>query len=122
MQFGTPSITTKIGAEGMHNELAWNGVITDNPEDYTNAAIELYNNKSKWEAAQENGIQLVNTLYNKAPHSKLLLEKIIALQNNLKEHRLNNFTGAMLRHHHLKSTQYMAQWIEAKNKLDNSNK
>ncbi len=122
MQFGTPSITTKIGAEGMHNELAWNGVITDNPEDYTNAAIELYNNKSKWEAAQENGIQLVNTLYNKVPHSKLLLEKIIALQNNLKEHRLNNFTGAMLRHHHLKSTQYMAQWIEAKNKLDNSNK
>jgi len=25
--------------------------------------------------------------------------------------------GSMLRHHSLKSTQYMAQWIEAKNKL-----
>jgi len=33
MQFGTPSITTEIGAEGMHDKLAWNGIITNNPEE-----------------------------------------------------------------------------------------
>ncbi|RMS22088.1 hypothetical protein ALP71_00796, partial [Pseudomonas coronafaciens pv. garcae] len=32
-------------------------------------------------------------------------------------HRLANFTGSMLRHHHHKSTKYMAQWIEAKNRV-----
>lgn len=117
MQFGTPSVTTKIGAEGMHGELAWNGVITDNAEEYANAAIELYTNESKWKTAQTNGIKLINTLYNKSAHSKILLDKIIFIQNNIQEHRLNNFTGAMLRHHSMKSTQYMAQWIEVKNKL-----
>jgi O-antigen biosynthesis protein len=30
---------------------------------------------------------------------------------------LQHFYGAMLRHHSLKSTRYMAQWIEAKNAL-----
>jgi len=38
------------------------------------------------------------------------------LQQTLDSHRLANFTGAMLRHHSMKSTQYMAQWIEAKNR------
>lgn len=121
MQFGTPSITTEIGAEGMHNELAWNGIITDKPKEYVDAAVKLYNNKLEWESAQENGIKIINTLYDKVQHSKILLEKIMFIYNHLQEHRLNNFTGAMLRHHNLKSTQYMAQWIEAKNKLEDLN-
>ncbi len=121
MQFGTPSITTEVGAEGMHNELAWNGVITDKPEEYADAAVKLYSSKLEWGKAQANGTQLVNTLYNKAQHSKILLEKIMRISKDLQEHRLNNFTGAMLRHHNLKSTQYMAQWIEAKNKLEDLN-
>jgi hypothetical protein len=35
---------------------------------------------------------------------------------NLKQHRKNNFMGAMLQHHTLTSTKYMARWIEEKNK------
>jgi hypothetical protein len=30
--------------------------------------------------------------------------------------RQSHFISSMLRHHSMKSTQYMAQWIEAKNK------
>jgi len=37
----------------------------------------------------------------------------------LAQHRLNNFTGAMLQHHSLKSTKYMSQWIAEKNKSQN---
>ena len=117
MQFGTPSITTTIGAESMHDNLPWNGVITNEPAAFAEAAVELYNNESKWKTAQENGFKLINTIYDKKTLSEKLLSKIITLQANLKAHRLNNFTGAMLRHHTMKSTQYMAQWIEAKNKL-----
>jgi O-antigen biosynthesis protein len=32
------------------------------------------------------------------------------------DEREQNFIGTMLRHHSMKSTQYMSQWIEAKNK------
>ncbi len=44
-----------------------------------------------------------------------LITRIEALLPRLAEHRLQNFTGAMLQHHQHKSTQYMSQWIEAKN-------
>lgn len=33
---------------------------------------------------------------------------------DLRAHRLRNFTGAMLRHHSLKSTMYLSKWIELK--------
>jgi hypothetical protein len=39
------------------------------------------------------------------------------VQQQLSQHRLTNFTGAMLKHHQHRSTQFMAQWIEAKTKL-----
>ncbi|MDH5434520.1 MAG: glycosyltransferase, partial [Gammaproteobacteria bacterium] len=50
---------------------------------------------------------------------KELIAKIALLQNNLTQHRQQNFIGAMLKHHTMKSTQYMSKWIEAKNKLEN---
>lgn len=118
MQFGTPSVTTDIGAEGMHGELKWNGAIKNNPGDIADAAIALYNDKDTWEIAQDNGVKLCNTFYNKEIHSATLLNRINDIKNNIDEHRLNNFTGTMLRHHSMKSTQYMAQWIEAKNKVN----
>ncbi len=117
MQSGTPSVTTKTGAEGMHTGLQWNGFITDKPTDFADAAVELYKNEAKFTRSQKRGIKLINTLYNKVEHSKTFRDKIIFIQNNLQQHRLNNFTGSMLRHHSMKSTQYMAQWIEAKNNL-----
>lgn len=116
MQFGTPSVTTDIGAEGMHGELAWNGLIKNEPDDIADAAITLYNDKVAWQTAQNNGVTLLNTFYNKDTHSTTLLKRIENITNNIVQHRLNNFTGAMLRHHSMKSTQYMAQWIEAKNR------
>ena len=40
---------------------------------------------------------------------------LLQLLDQLENHRLQNFAGSMLRHHLHKSTQYMSQWIEAKN-------
>ena len=118
MQYGTPSITTDIGAESMHGNLNWNGFIKNSPENFSEAAIKLYNDKNLWLTKQNNGFKLINTLYNKNTHRASLLEKLQVIKIGLKEHRLNNFYGSMLQHHTLKSTQYMAQWIEAKNRLN----
>ena len=114
---GTPSITTSIGAEAMHGEYEWPGKIADSAEEFSKAAIELYNDKAKWTACQENGITIINNIFNKEKHSQRFVEKLNQVLNSLDEVRKNNFTGLMLRHHSLKSTKYMSQWIEAKNKL-----
>jgi hypothetical protein len=43
------------------------------------------------------------------------MNRIEALQLDLKTHRNQNFLGQILQHQTLQSTKYMSKWIEAKN-------
>ena len=117
MQFGVPSVTTDIGAEAMHGEFPWNGIIANQPHKFAEAAVELYTNEIKWQQAGENGAQILNNFFLKSNHSDLLIDKLLFLKNQLKSHRLSNFIGEMLMHHTVMGTKYMSLWIEAKNKL-----
>ena len=116
MQCGTPSVTTAIGAESMHNILPWNGFITNDPQSFANEAVQLYNDKKRWLTAQNNGLAIINQRYSKALFAEDFKKQILFLQANLQQHRLTNFMGAMLQHHTMNSTKYMSRWIEAKNK------
>ncbi|WP_137169478.1 glycosyltransferase family 4 protein [Marinomonas sp. FW-1] len=116
MQVGTPSITTSIGAESMHGVLPWNGVITDNIDTFVDAAVSLYEDKESWLLMQQNGNTILQARYQAEEWEPKLINRL-KLQLQLKESLRNkHFLGLMLRHHSLKSTQYMSQWIELKNK------
>ncbi|WP_036384791.1 glycosyltransferase [Muricauda sp. MAR_2010_75] len=115
MCYGTPSVTTTIGAEGMLGDLPWNGTISDEWSSFANAAVELYQNRKKWNEAQKNGAVLINNLYEKEFQKQSLKQKIEATAQNQDSHRSKNFIGRMLQHHTQASTKYMAKWIEAKN-------
>lgn len=116
MIYGTPSVTSTIGAEAMHGKLNWNGFICDNPESFALKSVALYTNPQSWEDAQINGVEIINKCYSKEKYGQKFIEKVSFLTNNLKKHRLNNFIGLMLEHHTLKSTKYLSKWIEEKNK------
>ncbi|PAM92037.1 glycosyltransferase [Flavobacterium sp. IR1] len=116
MQCGTPSVTTTIGAEAMHADLPWNGFITDDSAEFAKQAASLYLNEKLWMQSQKNGIAIVNECYQKNNYASELINVIASLLNDAENHRLHNFIGSLLQHHTLKSTKYMAKWIEAKNK------
>jgi glycosyltransferase involved in cell wall biosynthesis len=116
MQCGTPSVTTDIGAEGMHNNLPWNGAIENTAETFAKSAVELYTNETLWKQSQQNGIQIINECFDKNLFEEQFVNRINDLQSNLKSHRQQNFTGAMLMNHTASSTKYMSKWIEEKNK------
>lgn len=115
MQSGTPSVTTSIGAEAMHNDLPWPGAIDDDVDDFVKAAFQLFQDEDKWQNAQKAGIQIINKLYDKRDWEVKLVSKIGDLQENLDYHRKQNFIGELLQHHTAASTKYMSKWIEAKN-------
>jgi hypothetical protein len=117
MCYGAPNVTTSIGAEGMSDDKPWGGLFSDKADEIANSALELYRDKNLWLQCQKNGFDIIHTVFNKREHGDVLINRITDCLNNLETNRLNNFTGTMLRHHHNKSTEYMAQWIEAKNKL-----
>jgi glycosyltransferase involved in cell wall biosynthesis len=116
MQMGTPSITTTIGAEAMNGAFPWNGVITDDIDTFVDAAVSLYEDKESWLLMQQNGNRILQARYQAEEWEPKLINRL-TLQAQLKDSlRKKHFLGLMLRHHSLKSTQYMSQWIELKNK------
>ncbi|WP_426136087.1 glycosyltransferase [Pseudomonas sp. PWP3-1b2] len=117
MLCGTPNITTPIGAEAMGDEQPWPGVIENSAAALAAAAVSLYLDRERWTQAQEDGRQLLARRYAYAIHGPALVDCLERCRSDLDAHRRRNFTGGMLRHHAHKSTQYMSQWIEAKNRV-----
>ncbi len=116
MLSGTPSITTPIGAEGIHEPLEWNGKICNDPESFAKAAITFYNDQIEWHLAQQNGHKIINRFFDKKGLSENFRQKLKVTQESLAAHRGKNFIGSLLRHQTLASRKYMAKWIEEKNK------
>ncbi len=114
---GTPSITTDIGAESMQTERNWGGEIENTPQAIADAAVILYQNQKCWENASDLGVKNACTLFQRELHFNRLAIKLNNTLANLTAYRQQNFIGSMLNHHHHKSTRYMSQWIEVKNKL-----
>lgn len=128
----TPSVTTSIGNEGMaglsnnlaQKELEWPGYVVkfdvkqqeQTAFDFAQQAVSLYRDEKAWINAQKQCDSWLIQHFDMTPLQASLLKRIKQIQNMLGKHRSQNFVGQMLQHHHLKSTQYMAQWIEAKNR------
>lgn len=114
MLCGTPSVTTSIGAESMD----LSAYAHDSAAMIANVAVTLYRDQHAWQTAQQHGLATLKQRFDKKMVGDRLLKQIEDCRNRLAQHRLDNFTGLMLQHHAHKSTQYMARWIETKNKLE----
>jgi O-antigen biosynthesis protein len=116
MVCGTPSVTTDIGAEGMQGVLAWNGGIANSPEEIVATAVHFYNDRNAWLQAQAQGIKIVNTRNVQTLFEKEWIQRVVAIFENLAEHRSQNFLGSLLQYHSMQSTKYMSRWIEEKSR------
>jgi len=116
MLCGTPSVTTTIGAEGMYNALNWNGFIENDFVFFSEKASELYTNKDIWQQSQENGVEIINSIYDRELYEDDFILKMTSLIENLEQHRIQNFMGSLLNYETLQATKFMSKWIEAKNK------
>jgi glycosyltransferase involved in cell wall biosynthesis len=117
MAQGTPNVTTAVGAEGMLHQGEWAGLLAETAQEIADAAVLLYQDQTLWQQKQQQGFVILAKRFAIHEHQPRVWQQVIAVQQQLSQHRLTNFTGAMLRHHQHRSTQFMAQWIEAKTKL-----
>ncbi|GLS26735.1 glycosyltransferase family 4 protein [Marinibactrum halimedae] len=117
---GTPIVTTTIGAEGFlaEGEFDWPGVVVDDPSGLVDAAVALYQQPERWKVAQQCGVNLLSERFQEGWHQQALQQAIREAEQEKRRRRLKNIVGAMLRHHHQASTQYLSQWIEAKTRLE----
>jgi len=113
---GTPSVTTSIGAEGMYDDNQ-PCLIADSIAEFAQQAVSLYEDETLWRSLHQQCAGFIPERFEETDHQNQFVKRLNALESTIDQHRLENFTGAMLRHHTMKSTKYMSQWIEAKNKL-----
>lgn len=116
MRNGTPSVTTSIGAEGMQIDTSWPGGIEDDMQSFANKAVKLYSDEAVWKAASDLSGAHLRKAFNAEVHALLFWKRFEELGRNLEEHRQKHFQGQLIWHHSLRSTEYMAKWIEAKNR------
>ena len=116
MLFGIPNVTTPIGAEGLSGDAAWNGYVTDDPDEFAELAVDLYEPAEIWKDCQQIGFELLRSRFRKDLFEKAFWTRLEELRTQLFGHRNRNLTGALLWHHGALSTKYLSRWIEAKNK------
>ena len=104
MQIGLPSVTTPMGAEGMHGTLDWNGFIAADDTDFIAKTVELYSNKSLWETAQKKGYEIIEKRFKTNLFAVDFRNKVEYIQENLTTHRDQNFLGQIVQHQSLQST------------------
>ncbi len=116
MRTATPSVTTDIGAEAMSGGFPWGGAVANSASAIADAAVKIYTDEHLWKKMQQQGAHILVQHFAQKNYANLFMTRLNVLANNVTQERQKNFIGAMLRHHLHKSTQYMSQWIEAKNK------
>ena len=117
MLYGTPGVTTSIGAEGMYGDLPMPGVIADTPERFAEHSVAIYSNKIKWQQNAQRGVEIIKERYNSKAISRDFMTRLDALKTNLKLHRQAHFIGQILQHQSLQASKYLSKWIEEKNKV-----
>lgn len=116
MQNNLPTVTTPIGAEGMHGNLPFGGLITSSVNDFVEASVTLYTNKQAWEEAKINGHKILKERFSRRLFSEDFRNRVNELLETLQEHRNSHFIGQVLQHSTLQSHKYLSKWIEAKNR------
>ena len=118
MSWGTPSITTSIGSEGIIDKGEnWAGIVQDDWNEISADWISLYQNEAIWKSAQETGNSILQNGFMQNDFEGVFIDKITYLLEHLHQHRNENFLGEVLQHHTLQSTKYLSKWIEEKNKV-----
>ncbi|CEG40006.1 glycosyl transferase group 1 [Plasmopara halstedii] len=113
---GTPCVSTSIGAEGMVSDATiWGGAIANDPSLFVREMKCLYNDKSRWHTAQDAGVKLCSTLYNRSQNSDALMEGIERAMCKKHERRQQNWMGRILWSERFRATEYMSKYIRAKN-------
>lgn len=116
MQCHTPSITTPCGAEGINDNGQWPGAVAEEEQDFVRACQQLYHNETAWQQANAQGQAILASEYDTGYHQHRLVSHIERLTGDIISHRQPLFYQHLLWHHSLRATQYMGQWIEAKNR------
>lgn len=121
LRHATPSICSRIAAEGMPLSESSGLQVADHEADFIEAAVRLYRDEKSWTEASKACANCLRHFYRK-DFEDLFFTELHQRLESLPAWREQNFTGAMLQQQAFHSSKYMGLWIEAKNKTGKTGK
>jgi len=112
--WGAPAVSTWVGAEGMHAQMPFGGLVATTATELARAAVRLYHEQPLWEAAAAAGTDLMTQLYQDAATTQAFLRRLELLLKDQNSSRSRNLTGQILWQQSMRSTEYFSRWIELK--------
>jgi hypothetical protein len=112
---GTPTITTPIGAESMGDESSLGYLPTANADAFATIAAKTYTDPKTWQQLQHNGADILTQQFIRSDYASPFIEKVDDIQQNLDEHRHQNFWGRLLWSNQFRASEFMSRWITLKN-------
>ncbi|NMH58741.1 glycosyltransferase [Alteromonas ponticola] len=116
MHANMPSVTTSVGAEGIASAKEWPGFVTDDWQLFAHQAVTLYENSNYWHEQQARIAEVLAPKFDTKHNKARLVTRISQLAEQLDKHRAALPLQFVMWQQSLRSTQYMSQWIEEKNK------
>jgi hypothetical protein len=114
---GTPSVTTRIGAEGMMDGAEFPGFVSSDLDEAVEHAVLLHEDKTLWNQKALLCGAVLRASYDEKSTLKPLEEKVKSILQNLPGQRRSNPLGRVLWHQSFRSTEYFSRWIETKQVL-----
>ncbi len=111
LKYGTPSVTTPIGAEGMNINEYWSGYIEDDAQSIADRAVELYTDNVLWNRMSKRTSEILESSFSKSKYIELFSHAL----NSLDKQKLPFYLEA-LNYHSFRNSRFMSKWIEEKNK------
>lgn len=108
-------ISSTMGSEGMNFPAAY---ISDDIENFTLKAVELYTTEDSWNKATNWATNWFKQQYVNSEYELFFQKYLINAIENLEIYRNKNFLGQILKQQQFQATKYMSLWIEEKNKKE----
>lgn len=115
LEYGIPFVSTSIGTEGLFFDEKWSDLIADNWGDFSQKAISLYSDMTKWNYYRDSGTKHLTNQFSKSGFESHFLTKLDTLVATIHTERKKRYYSQLLQHHTLMSTRYLSKWIMAKN-------
>jgi glycosyltransferase involved in cell wall biosynthesis len=113
--FGTPTVTTPVGQEGIGAPTSFPGLVATHWEEFVQGAVQLHTNQHIWEREQEKSLKFVREKFNRKVTLENLYKKIIISLQNLQDFRNDHPLQEVIWHQNLRATEYFSRWIQQKN-------
>lgn len=113
-RYGSPVVTTSVGAEGLRHRGAFGGLIADSRDDFIEACCSLYHDDSLRKELAGTASSILREKFHSELYAGPFLQQLQMLRADLQSHRRKNIIGQMLQYQGHRASEFFSRYLQLK--------